>query len=246
MKRQFFAAMTAVFVFLSTTAFGMDVRVIERNGDVYITGDDLPDSILIEGVVDGMVRISGRNTGPFGLWPTLINGSRSPIAVEVDGDLIVDLGEGGDDVEIRDVYLFNSLRSNITLEFGRSADSVRADNVMCSGNFKINMGSGSDVVESYGIVAREVRYLHGAGGAYFHTLDVHASRFEINTGSGDDGIYLANIFTTRLEVFLGSGNDSASLARGIEGDRYSVIDGGTGYDKRLWPVVGLQGRPARF
>ena len=154
MFRRILAA--SIILCASSSAFAVNVTVTSQNGDVSIIGDDLPDSVVIESFFDGVLIIRGRNTGPFDLW-----------------DLYIDLGDGGNERRST-TFLYRSSHSDITVRLGRDADYFDAANIITSGNFKVNMGSGRDTAQAFDIVAREFRYLQGYGTGVFNIANHHS------------------------------------------------------------------------
>ena len=214
----------------TSSSLAINVRVFHPgdNRDLVIEGDGDWNSISIVGLARNRVRIQGHKTGPFGVYPTLINGSLAPLDITVSDDVSISMGGGNDRVDINDLELTGFNHNDLRIVMGSGNDELLTDSVSVSRTVAIDMGSGHDDLYAGGIDARRLDVLAGSGNDYINVY--YCGMFELNAfgGDGNDTFYVVGNGAFDIVVSLDAGNDGLTLIRNVA----EVVDlfGGEGSD----------------
>ncbi len=201
-----------------------DVSVSIVSGQLFVTGDDADNQILITGTRRGSASV-------IGLEGTTINGSEDPFVASYPGlrKAVVRLGAGHDQATIQGVR-FNW---GLDVDSGAGDDNVVLRNGSLGSDLTVNGGEGRNVIEVDDMfVVGNSGILTGSGNDFVSILShVVVDSFFVRTGAGADVLAGDEIVVMdSLFVDMGADNDQALLAGRTNAGRNSIINMGSGND----------------
>ncbi len=248
-----------------------DVTVSVSGGVLTVRGDANPNSIQISGTgVAGQYLISGFVDDTLNL-PTTVNHGAAPVLVTgVTGDVIINLGNGNDELGIDNAVVAGNLIINDDgganfLELGQHSLLVNKDVVVNTagngdqtileegiftvGNHTVTTGGGNDYLNliatgaaAYASTGKNETISTGAGYDVYTVGSMYVQgALSVDTGSEADLISIVNTGVGGSAKFVGgSGDDILAFDHLTVGGNLTV-DGGSGNDQISFNVATING-----
>ncbi|MEX2027512.1 MAG: hypothetical protein WEH44_09425 [Pirellulaceae bacterium] len=175
---------TATFIDGNLQLFG-DAK--NNNVEVRAVGDDL----LVRGL--DLTRVNGQTEVVFTAGALVLNDFRAV------------LGKGNDRLSIGDLLIAGNAQlgqGQVDTLFDAGNDQILLENVLVSGDLRVNAGAGADLVRL--------------------DLVAVAGRTELRGGSGNDQLQIIDSAITELLLDAGSGNDQVAIEDSLIGGGASI------------------------
>ena len=216
----------------------VDIDISGSRIDVELTGDGAANGVEVRQVND-MLRITGLTQGGA---PTTINGNSVqyiPTKVFTGSswrtldDLTIKLGNGDDQVIIRDVNMQHHSHSDLRIETGRGNDRITMMDVNVLNDMRLLDHSTDDGNDYWWMrnvnVGDRLEADMGDGADTFVASYTDARTMDIDSGRHNDYVSLFGIDVDNLDVALRSGNDTLRIDASDADD--ADLDGGSDHDK---------------
>lgn len=216
----------------------VDIDISGSRIDVELTGDGAANGVEVRQINDTL-RITGLTQGGA---PTTINGSSSQVNIPTKlftggswrtlDDLTIKLGNGDDQVVIRDVNMQHHSHSDLKIETGAGNDRITMLDVNVLDDMYLIDHSSDDGNDYWWMrnvdVGDHLNVNMGDGADTFVASYTDARSLNIDSGRHNDYVSLFGIDVDNLDVELRSGNDTLRIDASDADNAH--LDGGSNHD----------------